>query len=139
MINTDIATDLVWVGNIESLTVDNETFRTVVYTGTHSQLTLMSIPPGGEIGWEQHGNLDQFLRIEQGAARLEVGTTEDSVAESHNVSDDWAMIIPAGTWHNVINTGATDLRLYSIYSPPEHPHGTIHLTKADSDAAEHDH
>ena len=84
-----------WVDNIEKLTVDNDNFRTVVYTGKHSQLTVMSVPPGGEIGWEAHGHLDQFLRIEMGKGRLDLGTSENKVEESHAVEDDWAFIIPA--------------------------------------------
>ena len=127
-----------WVDNIEELTLDNDNFRTVVYTGKHSQLTVMSVPPGGEIGWEAHGHLDQFLRIEHGKGRLDLGTSEDSVDESHEVEDDWAFIIPAGTWHNVVNTGDEALKVYSIYSPPEHPEGTVHRTKAEADADEHD-
>ena len=92
-----------------------------------------------EIGLEAHPHLDQFIRIEQGTARVELGRTKERVDETHDVEDDWALVIPAGTWHNVINTGDGDLRLYSLYSPPEHPDGTVHLTKADADAAEHDH
>jgi mannose-6-phosphate isomerase-like protein (cupin superfamily) len=126
-----------WVDDVEKLTLENTNFRTVVYTGEHSQLTVMSVPPGGEIGWEAHGHLDQFLRIEQGNARLDLGRSQATVDESHDVSDDWAFIVPAGTWHNVVNTGDEDLRLYSIYSPPEHPDGTVHRTKADADADEH--
>lgn len=128
-----------WVDDIERLTLDNTNFRTVIHTGKHSQLTVMSVPSGGEIGWEAHGHLDQFLRIEQGKARLDLGKTEDEVDESHDVEDDWAFIIPAGTWHNVVNTGDEDLKVYSIYSPPEHPDGTVHATKAEADADEHDH
>jgi mannose-6-phosphate isomerase-like protein (cupin superfamily) len=128
-----------WVGDIEALTLDNTTFRTVVYTGVHSQLTVMSVPPGGEVGWESHPQLDQFLRLEQGTARLDFGRTRDRVEESHDVEDDWAFIVPAGVWHNVVNTGDEDLRLYSVYSPPEHSDGTVHRTKAESDADEHDH
>lgn len=128
-----------WVDDIEKLTIENGTFRTVVYTGNHSQLTVMSVPPGGEIGWEAHDHLDQFLRLEQGQARLDLGSSEDHVDESHDVHDDWAFIIPAGTWHNVVNTGDRDLKVYSIYSPPEHPDGTVHRTKADADAHEHEH
>lgn len=128
-----------WVNDIEKLTRENTNFRTVIYTGEHSQLTVMSVPPGGEIGWEAHGHLDQFLRIEQGQGRLDLGTTEDAVDESQDVEDDWAFIIPAGTWHNVVNTGDEDLKVYSIYSPPEHPDGTVHRTKAEADADEHDH
>ena len=128
-----------WVDNIERLTVENDNFRKVVHTGKHSQLTVMSIPPGGEIGWEAHGHLDQFLRIEQGKGRLDLGTSDDSVDESHEIEDDWALIVPAGTWHNVVNTGDGELKLYSIYSPPEHPDGTVHRTKTEADADEHDH
>lgn len=128
-----------WVDDIEKLTLENTNFRTVIYTGGHSQLTVMSVPRGGEIGWEAHDHLDQFLRIEQGQGRLDLGTTEDAVDESHDVGDDWAFIIPAGTWHNVVNTGDQDLKVYSIYSPPEHPDGTVHRTKAEADADEHDH
>ncbi len=128
-----------WVGDIEQLTVANDTFRTVVYTGTHAQLTVMSIEPGGEIGWEAHGHLDQFLRVEQGTGRLDLGRTSDGVDEQHDIEDDWALIVPAGIWHNVVNTGDDALKLYSLYSPPEHPDGTVHATKADADADEHDH
>lgn len=128
-----------WVDNIEAVTLENTNFRTVIYTGKHSQLTVMSIPPGGEVGWEAHGHLDQFLRLEAGKARLDLGSNTDSVDESHDIEDDWALIIPAGTWHNVVNTGDVDLKLYSIYSPPQHPDGTVHRTKAEADADEHHH
>lgn len=126
-----------WVGNIETITLENNNFREVITTGEHSQLTVMSVPPGEEIGWEAHGHLDQFLRIEQGTARLDLGGSGGNVDESHDIVDDWAVIVPAGVWHNVVNTGDEDLKLYSIYSPPEHPDGTIHKTKADADADEH--
>jgi mannose-6-phosphate isomerase-like protein (cupin superfamily) len=127
-----------WVDDIEKLTLSNNNFRTVVHTGEHSQLTVMSVPPGGEVGWEAHEHLDQFLRLEQGKARIDFGTTKDAVDESQEVEDDWAFIVPAGVWHNVVNIGETDVKLYSIYSPPQHPDGTVHRTKADADAAEHD-
>jgi mannose-6-phosphate isomerase-like protein (cupin superfamily) len=126
-----------WVGDIERATLDNDTFRTVLFTGGHTQLTVMSIPPGEEIGGEVHDDRDQFLRIESGSARLELGGAEGAPAETHELADDWALIVPAGTWHNVVNTGPEPLRLYSLYSPPEHPDGTVHRTKAESDAAEH--
>ena len=126
-----------WVGDIEQVTLDNTTFRTVVFTGEHTQLTVMRIAPGEDIGREVHHDRDQFLRFEQGQARVELGRTEDAVDETHEVADDWAVIIPAGTWHNVVNTGTDDLKLYSLYSPPEHPPETVHATKADAEAAEH--
>lgn len=128
-----------WVGDIEAETLDNTNFRTTLFTHTHTQLTVMSIPVGGEIGWESHGHLDQFLRIEQGTGRVDLGPDGDTVSEQHEVGDDWAVIVPAGTWHNVTNIGDVDLKVYSLYSPPEHPAGTVHVTKADADADEHDH
>jgi len=126
-----------WVGDIEQRTIENTTFRTVLFTGEHSQLTVMRIGAGEDIGREIHPDHDQFLRIEQGSARVELGASEDSVDETHDVEDDWAFVVPAGVWHNVVNTGSDDLKLYSLYSPAEHPDGTVHQTKADAEAAEH--
>jgi mannose-6-phosphate isomerase-like protein (cupin superfamily) len=96
----------------------------------------MRLAPGEDIGLEMHPNTDQFLRIESGNARVEFGKTKDAIDETHDVEDDWAIIVPAGTWHNVVNTGDGDVRLYSLYAPPEHPDGTVHRTKADAEAAE---
>ncbi len=126
-----------WVDDIERVTLDNTDFRRVLFTGSHAQLTVMRLGPGEEIGLEMHPDLDQFLRLEQGSARATLGRSKDEVDETHDVQDDWAIIVPGGTWHNVINTGDDDVKLYSIYSPPEHPDGTVHRTKADADAAEH--
>jgi mannose-6-phosphate isomerase-like protein (cupin superfamily) len=128
-----------WIDDIEKITLENGNFRAVIHTGTHLQLTVMRLAPGEEIGWEMHDHLDQFLRVEQGDAAVDLGRSEDRVEETHEVSDDWAVIVPAGTWHNVRNTGSRDVKLYSIYTPPEHPDGTIHATKADAEAAEHNH
>ena len=125
-----------WVDDIERATLDNTDFRRVLFTGSHAQLTVMRLGPGEEIGLEMHPHLDQFLRLEQGSARVTLGRTKDQVDETHDVHDDWAVIVPGGTWHNVVNTGDTDVKLYSIYSPPEHPDGTVHPTKADAEAAE---
>lgn len=130
---------LAWVDDIERVTLANDTFRTVVFTGEHAQLTVMRLAPGEEIGWESHDHLDQFLRLEQGRARLDLGKGRDGVDEQHDLEDDWAIIVPAGVWHNVVNTGDEDVKLYSLYTPPEHPAGTVHRTKAEADAAEHDH
>ena len=126
-----------WVGDIEAVTEDNATFRTVVFTGKHLQLTVMSLAIGENIGWEMHDNLDQFLRVESGTGTLKLGRSADDVAEEHAIADDWALIIPAGTWHDVINEGDGELKLYSVYAPPDHPPGTVHPTKADATAAEH--
>ena len=112
-----------FVANIEELTLENTNFRCVLYTARNSQLVLMSIPAGEEIGEETH-HLDQFLRIEQGKAKAVLDGVE------HDIEDAWAVVVPAGTKHNFINTGNVDLKLYSIYSPPEHKDGTVHVTKA---------
>ena len=128
-----------WVGDIERETLDNTTFRTVVFTGEHTQLTVMRLAAGEDIGREAHHDRDQFLRIEQGQARIELGRTEEKIDETHEVADDWAVVVPAGVWHNVVNTGNGELKLYSLYSPPEHPDGTVHVTKADAMEAERAH
>jgi mannose-6-phosphate isomerase-like protein (cupin superfamily) len=125
-----------WVGNVEQETLANDNFRTVLFTGGRIQLTVMRLAPGEEIGVEMHDHLDQFLRIEQGSGRVTFGPAEDQVDEEHDVEDDWAIIVPGGVWHNVINTGSDDLKLYSLYAPPEHPPETVHKTKADAEAAE---
>ena len=126
-----------WVADVERATLDNDTFRTVLFIGEHTQLTVMRLGPGEDIGREAHPHLDQFLRIEQGSARVELGHSEAEIDETHEVEDDWAIIVPAGVWHNVVNTGSGDVKLYSLYSPPEHPDGTVHETKADAERAEH--
>jgi mannose-6-phosphate isomerase-like protein (cupin superfamily) len=118
-----------WIGDIERETLDNDTFRTVVFTGEILQLTVMSIEPGSEIGEETHEGHDQFIRIESGSARVVLGD------ETHEAGEDWAIVVPSGVRHNVINTGSEPLRLYSLYAPPEHAPGTVHRTKADADAA----
>jgi mannose-6-phosphate isomerase-like protein (cupin superfamily) len=128
-----------WVADIERVTKANQTFRTVLVTGQHAQLTVMSLGPGEDIGLEQHTHNDQFLRIEQGEARVELGSAKDSIDETYEVEGDWAIVVPAGVWHNVVNTGSGELKLYSLYSPPEHPDGTVHRTKAEAEAAEAEH
>lgn len=125
-----------YVVDIEELTLSNENFRTAAWTGSNLQMTLMAIQPGDDIGLEVHEDHDQFLRIESGSALVEMGPTEDEL-ESWTATDDFAIFVPAGVWHNVTNTGSYTLKLYSIYAPAEHAHGTIHETKAEADAAEH--
>ena len=126
------------VVNIERATLANDTFRTVVWTGSHLQLTVMSIEPGGEIGLEAHHDRDQFLRVESGQGRVQMGPAKDELTFDREVGDDWAILVPAGSWHNVTNIGQEPLKIYSLYGPPEHPPGTVHATKAEADAAEHD-
>lgn len=114
-----------YILNIEKETLENSDYRRVLYTAQNSQLVLMNLQPGEEIGEEMH-ELDQFIRIEQGDATLILNKTD-----KHVVRADYAFIVPAGTWHNLINTGSEELKLYSIYSPPEHKDGTVHKTKTD--------
>jgi mannose-6-phosphate isomerase-like protein (cupin superfamily) len=127
-----------YVVNIEELTLENNNFRTAGWTGSNLQMTLMSILPGDDIGLEVHEDHDQFLRIEAGIGLVQMGPTETELQE-WMAEDDFAIFVPAGSWHNVTNTGDEPLKLYSIYAPPEHEHGTIHETKADADAAEAEH
>lgn len=121
--------------NIACATLQNPTFRTAFWTGTYLQLTLMCIPVCGEIGLECHPDTDQFLRLEQGQGVVKMGYSENNLCFQKCISKDDAIFIPAGTWHNIINTGRCPIKLYSIYAPPHHPRGTVHYTKADADAA----
>lgn len=114
-----------YISNIEKATVENNNFRTVIYTGKHSQLVVMSLNPGEEIGEEVH-DVDQFLRIEQGRGQAVL----DGV--THDVQDDFAILVPAGAKHNVINSMDGHMKLYTIYSGPEHLKDTVHVTKADA-------
>jgi len=119
-------------GPIEKQTLKNEYFRQVLFTGKHAQLVVMCLQPGEEIGNEVHPDVDQFFRIEQGQATFVFNGKEKHVAK-----DGDAVIVPAGTYHNVINASKTEkLKLYTIYSPPNHPDGTVHKTKADAERAE---
>lgn len=122
-----------YTGNIERLTLDNEAFRKVLFTGKKLQLVVMSLLPNEEIGLETHAHTDQFFRVEAGEAVVIMNGVE------HRVGEDHVAVVPAGTEHNVINRGKNTLKLYTIYTPPEHADGTIHLTKKDADAAEHAH
>lgn len=125
-----------FVVDIEEVTMQNDTFRTALWTGRYLQLTLMSIEVGGDIGLEIHPKLDQFIRIEEGQGIVKMGDRKDRLDFQERVYEDFAFIVPAGKWHNLINTGKTPLKLYSIYAPPQHPFGTVHETKADAEAAE---
>ena len=128
-----------FVVNIEEATKQNSTFRTALWTGSHLQVTLMSINVGEDIGLEMHPDVDQFLRIEEGHGIVQMGDSKDNLTFQARVSDDFAIMVPAGKWHNVTNTGNTPLKLYSIYAPPQHPFGTVHRTKAEAMAAEESH
>ncbi len=131
-----------FVVDIEDVTLANENFRTAAWTGKHFQITLMTIPVGGDVGLEVHPETDQFLRLEQGEAKVLMGPSKDKLTQEWTAKDDWAIVVPAGTWHNIVNVGQKPLKLYSIYAPPHHAHGTVHQTQADAIAAEeaeHDH
>lgn len=125
-----------FVTNIEDLTLENDVFRRAIWTGPHLQITLMNIPVDGEVGLEVHPETDQFLRVEGGTAKVLMGRSEQDLSEEWKVEDGYAIVVPAGTWHNIINISQESLKLYSIYAPAHHPHGTVHTTKADADAAE---
>ena len=97
------------------------------------QLTLMSIPVHGDIGVEMHPDVDQFIRIESGCAKVYMGNCQNALREVETVNGNYAIIVPAGTWHNVVNVGNKPLKVYSLYAPPQHPSGTVHKTKADAE------
>ena len=123
--------------NLHHAAVMNENFRTTLWTGRDLQLTLMSIPVCGEIGVEMHSDVDQLIRIESGRAKVYMGSCPRSLQEQACVEAGDAILIPAGTWHNIVNAGRRPLKLYSVYAPPQHPVGTVHRTKADADRAGH--
>ena len=126
-----------FVFNIDHATNMNQNFRMALWTGTYMQLTLMSIPVCGEIGVEMHTDVDQFLRIESGSAKVYMGKCKNALCEEMLVDNHYAIIIPAGTWHNIVNTGNRPLKIYSLYAPPQHPFGTVHQTKTDAGNEEH--
>ena len=128
-----------FVFNIEDYTKENETYRTVLWTGEYMQLTVMSILPGEDIGLEVHDDHDQFIRVEEGEGIVKMGDTEDDLSFQKRIEDDFAIMIPAGKWHNVINDTDKPLKLYSIYAPREHNPNTVHNTRAEAMADEHDH
>ncbi|KAA3644201.1 MAG: cupin domain-containing protein [Chloroflexi bacterium] len=120
--------------NIEKKTEENNYFREVLFTGPHSQLVVMALKPGEDIGLETHPDTDQFIRVEEGTGRAMIG------GQVYPLEDGSAIVIPAGAEHNVTNT-ATDetLKLYTVYTPPEHPDSTVHKTKAEAEAYEQEH
>ncbi|WP_254434105.1 cupin domain-containing protein [Halobacillus sp. Marseille-Q1614] len=125
-----------FVVDIEEASKQNTTFRTAIWTGDHLQVTVMSIDVGDDIGLEVHPDVDQFLRIEEGEGLVQMGDSKDQLDFEAPVYDDYAIMVPAGKWHNLTNTGDEPLKLYTIYAPPEHPFGTVHETKADAMEAE---
>jgi len=127
------------VENIEGMTVDNDNFRTTIWTGEKLQVTVMSIEPGDDIGLEVHEGIDQFLRIEEGTGLCQMGPTEDNLNFESEVRDDDAIFVPANIWHNVTNTGDVPLKLYTIYAGPDHLPGTVHKTHEDAENDPNEH
>lgn len=122
--------------DLETATTENTNYRTVVWTGDYLQVTLMSIPVDESIGLEMHPDTDQFLRLDAGTGKAQMGPDKDNLTFEQEVSDGWCILVPAGTWHNVTNTGDKPMRLYVIYAPVHHAAGTIHRTAADAAQAE---
>ena len=120
--------------DLEQETRDNRNYRTVAWSGRYLQLTLMSIPPGGDIGLESHPETDQFLRLDAGRGRVQMGKAKDSLTFEQDVEDGWCTLVPAGTWHNVTNTGDVPMQVYAIYAPAHHKPGKVHRTAAEAEA-----
>lgn len=125
--------------DIEEATESNEAFRDTLWTGKFLQMTVMSIPAGGEIGAEIHDDHDQFIRVEAGQGRMMIGASETDLEVDKVITADEAVFIPAGSWHNMVNESDEPVKLYSIYAAPEHEHGTFHETKQDADSDPHEH
>ncbi len=117
------------VFDLETATRENSNYRTVAWTGKYLQVTLMSIPVGESIGLEVHEETDQFLRLDAGKGRVVMGPGKDNLTVQIDVEDGWSIQVPAGTWHDVVNTGNEPMRLYAIYAPTHHAHGKVHSTK----------
>lgn len=122
-----------FIDDIEKLTKENNNFRKVIFTGKYSQLVLMSLKPGEDIGLEVHENVDQFFRVDEGEGELLIE------GQNYKLTDGFAVVVPAGARHNITNTGHRDLKLYTIYSPANHPDGTVHKTRKEAEEYEKTH
>jgi len=122
--------------DLETATRENANYRTVAWTGKYLQVTLMSIPPGSSIGLEAHPETDQFVRLDAGTGHVIMGPAEDDLPFQLDVSDGWSVQVPAGTWHDIINTGSEDMRLYVVYAPTHHTPGIVQETAADAEKDE---
>jgi len=122
--------------DLEEATLENTRYRAVAWSGKHLQLTLMSIPVGGDIGLEAHPETDQFLRLDAGRGRVQMGPTQDRLDFDQEVEDGWAVLVPAGTWHNVTNTGDVPLQVYAVYAPVHHAAGKVQATAEDAERDE---
>jgi mannose-6-phosphate isomerase-like protein (cupin superfamily) len=124
--------------DLEHATLENENYRTVAWSGRYLQLTLMSIPVGGDIGLEAHPDTDQFLRLDGGRGRVQMGPAKDQLTFDKEVSDGWSILVPAGTWHNVTNIGDEPMQVYAIYAPAHHKPGKIHKSFDEGEADQDD-
>ena len=122
--------------DLEQATVQNSDYRAVAWSGKYLQLTLMSIPAGGDVGLEAHPETDQFLRLDAGRGRVQMGPAKDRLDFDREVEDGWAIFVPAGTWHNVTNIGDEPMRLYAVYAPVHHAAGKVQATAADAERDE---
>ena len=120
--------------DIERATKENTNYRAVAWSGRYLQVTLMSIPVGGDIGLEAHPETDQFLRLDRGTGRVQMGAAKDKLDFEREVSNGWCVLVPAGTWHNITNTGATPMQVYAIYAPVHHAAGKVQATAAAAEA-----
>ena len=119
--------------DLEAETLENPNYRTVAWSGKYLQVTLMSIPVNGVIGLEKHGETDQFIRLDRGRGRAQMGSAEDDLTFDQEVTDGWCVLVPAGSWHNVTNIGDEPMQVYTVYAPQHHKPGKIHQTKAVAD------
>jgi len=124
--------------DIERATKDNENYRSVAWSGRYLQVTLMSIPVGGDIGLEAHPETDQFLRLDAGRGRVQMGAAKDKLTFEQEVSDGWCVVVPAGAWHNITNIGTTPMQVYAIYAPAHHMPGKVQATSAVAEADKDD-
>lgn len=127
-----------YIADLRQATMRNQNYRTALWTGQYQQLTLMKINVGDDIGLEVHPHTDQFIYVVEGHGCATLGSSKDKLNYQRNIGNDCAVFVPAGTWHNVINTGRTPLKVFTLYAPPHHPHGTVHQTKAIAEADEQD-
>jgi mannose-6-phosphate isomerase-like protein (cupin superfamily) len=124
--------------DIEQATKANTDYRSVAWSGRYLQVTLMSIPVGGDIGLEAHPETDQFLRLDSGSGRVQMGAAKDKLSFDKTVSDGWCVLVPAGTWHNITNTGMAPMQVYAIYAPAHHAPGKVQATAAAAEADNND-
>jgi mannose-6-phosphate isomerase-like protein (cupin superfamily) len=124
--------------NIERATRENADYRSVAWSGRYLQVTLMSIPVGGDIGLESHPETDQFLRLDAGNGRVQMGPAKDQLSFEQAVSDGWCVLVPAGTWHNITNIGTTPMQVYTVYAPAHHAPGKVQSTAAAAEADKDD-